>query len=141
MVSFASGPKELRIREQSPQYPNSLSLRLIREIHAQLLSNVRGANRTPGEFRTSQNWIGAAGSTPANATFVPPPVPEMHTALDNFEKFLHTNSDLPDLVHCGIGHAQFETIPPFLDGNGRVGRLLITFLLCQKETPGSPCCI
>ncbi len=110
-----------------------LSLRLIREIHAHLLHNVRGANRTPGEFRTSQNWIGAAGSTPANATYVPPPVPEMHTALDNFEKFLHTDADLPDLVHCGIAHAQFETIHPFLDGNGRVGRLLITFLLCQKE--------
>jgi Fic family protein len=108
-----------------------LSLRLIREIHAELLKGARGANRTPGEFRRTQNWIGPEGSTLATATFVPPSVPEMHQALDNLEKFLHDES-LPVLIHSGLSHAQFETIHPFLDGNGRVGRLLITFLLCQR---------
>lgn len=107
-------------------------LRLIREIHAELLSGVRGAERTPGEFRRSQNWIGPAGCTLQTATFVPPPVHEMHQALDNFERFLHEGGHLPRLIHCGLAHAQFETIHPFLDGNGRVGRLLITFLLCQQ---------
>jgi Fic family protein len=114
-----------------------LSLRLIREIHARLLTGVRGSNRTPGEFRASQNWIGPIGCTLANATFVPPPVPEMLTALDNLEKFLHDDS-LPLLIQCGLAHAQFETIHPFLDGNGRVGRLLISFLLCQKHALERP---
>lgn len=109
-----------------------LSLRLIREIHERLLAGVRGAERTPGEFRRSQNWIGPQGCTLANATFVPPPVHEMQTALDNLEKFLH-DTTLPVLIHCGLAHAQFETIHPFLDGNGRVGRLLITFLLCERK--------
>ncbi|MGE5206762.1 MAG: Fic family protein [Chlamydiota bacterium] len=109
-----------------------LSLRLIREIHAELLKGVRGAHRTPGEFRRSQNWIGPENCTLTTATFVPPPVPEMHEALDNLEKFLHDEKTLPALLHCGLAHAQFETIHPFLDGNGRVGRLLITFLLCQR---------
>jgi len=107
-------------------------LRLIREIHAELLQGVRGSERTPGEFRRSQNWIGPGGSTLQTATFVPPPVHEMHQALDNLEKFLHGAKSLPRLIHCGLVHAQFETIHPFLDGNGRVGRLLITFLLCQQ---------
>lgn len=110
-----------------------LSLRLIREIHGKLLEGVRGAMRTPGEFRRSQNWIGPANCTLATATFVPPPVHEMHESLDNLEKFLDDTSGFPALVHCGLAHAQFETIHPFLDGNGRVGRLLITFLLCQRE--------
>jgi Fic family protein len=114
-----------------------LSLRLIREIHGKLLEGVRGANRTPGEFRASQNWIGPAGCTLTDATFVPPPVHEMHQALDNTEKFLHDHS-FPLLIQCGLVHAQFETIHPFLDGNGRVGRLLITFLLCQKQALGRP---
>jgi len=114
-----------------------LSLRLIREIHVKLLAGVRGSNRTPGEFRTSQNWIGPQGCTLANATFVPPPVHEMDTALDNLEKFLHEES-LPLLIQCGLAHAQFETIHPFLDGNGRIGRLLITFLLCQKRALERP---
>jgi Fic family protein len=114
-----------------------LSLRLIREIHAKLLTGVRGSNRTPGEFRTSQNWIGPNGCTLTNATFVPPPVPEMLTALNNLEKFLHDDS-LPLLIQCGLAHAQFETIHPFLDGNGRVGRLLIAFLLCQKRALERP---
>jgi Fic family protein len=109
-----------------------LSLRLIREIHAKLLEGVRGGHRTPGEFRTSQNWIGPAGCTLGQATFVPPPPHEMHGSLDNLEKFLHDATPYPVLVHCGLAHAQFETIHPFLDGNGRVGRLLITFLLCQR---------
>ena len=114
-----------------------LSLRLIREIHSKLMAGVRGQNRTPGEFRKSQNWIGPAGANLAAATFVPPPVPEMKEALDKFEKFLHDES-LPVLIHAGLAHAQFETIHPFLDGNGRVGRLLITFLLCHKKVLHRP---
>ncbi len=109
-----------------------LSLRLIREIHEKLLQGVRGANRTPGEFRRSQNWIGPANCTLATATFVPPPVHDMQEALANLEKFLHDEKTYPTLIQCGLAHAQFETIHPFLDGNGRVGRLLITFLLCQR---------
>ena len=108
-----------------------LSLRLIREIHSKLMTGVRGQNRAPGEFRKTQNWIGPAGADLTSAIFVPPPVPEMKDALDKFEKFLHDES-LPVLIHTGLAHAQFETIHPFLDGNGRVGRLLITLLLCQK---------
>jgi len=122
--------------ERLREFP--LSLPLIKELHAQLMHDVRGAEREPGEFRRSQNWIGPAGSTLTNATFVPPPPHEMMTALDNFEKFLHTNQPMPVLIHCGLIHAQFETIHPFLDGNGRVGRLLITFLLCQKEVLEQP---
>lgn len=109
-----------------------LSLRLIREIHTELLRGVRGAHRTPGEFRRSQNWIGPENCTLETATFVPPPVHEMHQALDNLEKFLQDRTSLPMLIHCGLAHGQFETIHPFLDGNGRVGRLLITFLLCHR---------
>ena len=114
-----------------------LSLRLIREIHSELLHGVRGAHRDPGEFRRTQNWIGPAGADLASATFVPPSVPEMQGALDKFEKFLHDES-LPVLIQCGLAHAQFETIHPFLDGNGRVGRLLITLLLCQRKVLHRP---
>ena len=114
-----------------------LSLRLIREIHAELLKGVRGENRSPGEFRTSQNWIGAANANLSNAVFVPPPVYEMKQALDNLEKFIHDES-LPVLIHCALAHAQFETIHPFLDGNGRVGRLLVTFLLCERDIMQRP---
>ena len=114
-----------------------LSLRLIREIHAELLKGTRGAHRTPGEFRRTQNWIGSAGANLANATFVPPPVPEMKEALHKFEQFLHDDS-LPVLIQTGLAHAQFETIHPFLDGNGRVGRLLITFLLCERKVLHRP---
>ncbi len=110
-----------------------LSLRLVREIHAELLKNVRGGERTPGEFRKSQNWIGPSGCSLNQAEFVPPPPHEMLKALDNFEKFLHDKESLPVLIHCGLAHAQFETIHPFLDGNGRIGRLLITFLLCERN--------
>ncbi len=105
-----------------------LSLRLIREIHAALLNSGRGAERMPGEFRTSQNWIGAPGATLATASFVPPPPSELMAALGNLETYLHRGT-YPVLVDAALAHAQFETIHPFLDGNGRVGRLLITFLL------------
>lgn len=110
-----------------------VSIRLIREIHKLLLHGVRGARLTPGELRTSQNWIGAGGCTLNEATFVPPPPHEVPTSLGALETFLHSESDLPQLVQIGLAHAQFETIHPFLDGNGRIGRLLITFLLCQRE--------
>ena len=109
-----------------------LSLPLIKEIHAILMEGTRGSASSPGEFRRSQNWIGAAGATLQTASFVPPPVPEMKDSLHGFEKWLHTDS-MPTLLQCGLAHAQFETIHPFLDGNGRVGRLLITFLLCQRQ--------
>lgn len=115
-----------------------LSRRLIREIHGVLLQGVRGAERSPGEFRTSQNWIGAGNVPLARATFVPPPVHEMQQALDDFERFLNLERQLPSLLHCGLAHAQFETIHPFLDGNGRVGRLLITFLLVHRGVLSRP---
>ncbi len=106
--------------------------RLLREIHEVLMTGVRGGERTPGEFRRSQNWIGPQGCTLSDANFVPPSVGDMADALDQLERFLHDRASLPHLVHCGLAHAQFETIHPFLDGNGRVGRLLITFLLCER---------
>lgn len=115
-----------------------VSLRLLREIHELLLSGVRGRDKTPGEFRRSQNWIGPGGSALNEAEFVPPPVHEMNQALHDFESFLHESANLPPLIHCGLAHAQFETIHPFLDGNGRVGRLLITFLLCWRGTLHRP---
>lgn len=114
-----------------------LSLRLIREIHDRLLDDVRGQERQPGEFRKSQNWIGPGGCTLKTATFVPPPPHEMREALSDLEEFLHDES-LPALVHAALAHAQFETIHPFLDGNGRVGRLLITFLLCHRKVLSRP---
>jgi Fic family protein len=110
-----------------------VSVRLIKEIHARLLQGVRGARLTPGELRTSQNWIGPGGCSLNEATFVPPPPHEVPQALGDLERFLHAENELPQLVQIGLAHAQFETIHPFLDGNGRVGRLLITFLLCQRE--------
>lgn len=106
-----------------------LSLRLIREIHSKLMKNVRGAHANPGEFRRSQNWIG--GSRPGNARFVPPPVENLMECLGSLEEFLHDGTvKLPVLVKVALVHSQFETIHPFLDGNGRLGRLLITFILC-----------
>lgn len=108
-----------------------ISLRLIREIHGKLMEGVRGEYQTPGEFRRSQNWIGPAGSTINSATLVPPPVDEMHIALAELEKFIHLPSDLPKLVRAGLIHYQFESIHPFLDGNGRSGRLLVTLLLLE----------
>ena len=109
-----------------------VSVRLIREIHAKLLEGVRGQYYTPGEIRTTQNWIGPGGCTLREATFVPPPPHEVAHHLSELERFLHSDTPLPVLVLIGLVHAQFETIHPFLDGNGRVGRLLIAFLLCQQ---------
>lgn len=106
-----------------------LSLRLIREIHEKLLHGVRGQHKTPGDFRTSQNWIG--GPSIETATFIPPPVHELMRCLSDLEKFIHTQA-LPVLIRTGLMHAQFETIHPFLDGNGRVGRLLTTFYLYKE---------
>lgn len=115
-----------------------VSVRLIREIHEKLLRGVRGSMLTPGDLRTSQNWIGPGGSTLNEATFVPPPPHEVPNSLGQLELFLHGQSDLPLLVKIGLAHAQFETIHPFLDGNGRVGRLLITFLLCENGVLHKP---
>ena len=115
-----------------------VSVRLIREIHAELMRGVRGGRLTPGELRTSQNWIGPAGCTLATATFVPPPPHEVSQALSDLERFLHDGAGLPPLVQVGLAHAQFETIHPFLDGNGRIGRLLIAFLLTEKRLLSRP---
>jgi len=121
-----------RLREGFP-----LSNRLIREIHGVLLSRGRGSGKDPGEFRRSQNWIG--GSRPANAAFVPPPHTAVPDCMGALERFLHAGEDgLPVLVRAALAHVQFETIHPFLDGNGRVGRLLITFLLCHARVLGEP---
>lgn len=106
-----------------------VSLRLIRELHARLMEGVRGRQLTPGKFRKTQNWIGPAGSTIETATYVPPPVDEMQAALGEMENFIHADLDLPALVRAGLVHYQFEAIHPFLDGNGRVGRLLVLLLL------------
>lgn len=114
-----------------PELP--VSIRLIREIHAELLQGARGSHLRPGELRTSQNWIGPPGCTLNEAIFVPPPPHEVPAALGKLETFLHNPNRLPSLVWIGLAHAQFETIHPFLDGNGRVGRLLITFLLCEQK--------
>ena len=110
-----------------------LCTRLVKEIHEQLLHGVRGGLLRPGELRRSQSWIGPTGCSLRDAHFVPPPPHEIGNLLSDLEKFVHSPGDLPALVWIGIVHAQFETIHPFLDGNGRVGRLLITFLLCQQE--------
>jgi len=115
-----------------------LSLRLIREIHSELLKDGRGAHATPGDFRATQNWIGPAGAGLAQATFVPPPVPEMKEALAAFESFLHADADMPMLFEVGLAHAQFETIHPFLDGNGRLGRLLLVFFLIERGRLSAP---
>ena len=114
-----------------------LSLRLLKDMHAILLRGGRGKNKQPGEFRKSQNWIG--GSRPGNAAFVPPPPNKLMDCLGPFETFLHTGSDeIPTLVKAGLSHVQFETIHPFLDGNGRLGRLLITLLLCHDQILKQP---
>jgi Fic family protein len=115
-----------------------LSLRLVRELHAQLMDGVRGERATPGEFRRSQNWIGPPGSTAQTATYVPPPVPEMGEALGAWERFLHRRGELPDLIQCALMHEHFEAIHPFLDGNGRIGRLLITLFLIERERLAQP---
>ncbi len=114
-----------------------LSLRVIKEIHAQLMQGVRGAHGTPGEFRRTQNWIGAPGSTLNTAKYVPPTVDDLMDCLGSFEKFLHDRT-LPPLIQIGLCHYQFEAIHPFLDGNGRMGRLLITLLLIERKILPSP---
>jgi len=121
-----------RLREGFP-----LSLRLIREIHEVLLSKGRGSDKEPGEFRRSQNWIG--GTRPGNAAFVPPPADRVTECMGQLELFLHEETHgLPLLIRAGLVHVQFETIHPFLDGNGRLGRLLITFLLCAEGALREP---
>lgn len=136
VVNYIAAMKHGLARLNQDGFP--LSLRLIQEIHAKLMAGARGGHRNPGEFRRSQNWIGPSGCTLATASFVPPPVPEMTQALGDLERFLHEGKELPPLIHCAYVHAQFETIHPFLDGNGRVGRLLITFLLCQQDILRQP---
>lgn len=114
-----------------------LSLRLLREIHGILLAEGRGADKTPGEFRRSQNWLG--GSRPGNAIFVPPPPELLMGCLDPFEHFLHDEPEsMPSLIKAALAHVQFETIHPFLDGNGRLGRMLITLLLCNDKVLSEP---
>jgi Fic family protein len=119
-----------------PELP--VSTRLIRAIHAKLMEGVRGERLTPGDLRTSQNWIGPVNSTISTATFVPPPHHVVPDALGDLEMFLHQQDDLPPLVRIALAHVQFETIHPFLDGNGRVGRLLITFLLTERGVLHKP---
>lgn len=126
---------DLGLQRLAADFP--LSSRLIREIHSVLLATGRGSNKDPGEFRRSQNWIG--GTRPGNAVFVPPPPAEVLDAMTHLERFLHTEDDgMPTLLRAGLAHVQFETIHPFLDGNGRVGRLLITFLLCHAGVLRQP---
>lgn len=115
-----------------------VSLRLIREIHERLMRGVRGEHSTPGEFRRSQNWIGAPGCLLNDATYVPPPLEEMRACLDALEHFLHAEHDIPPLVQLALTHYQFEAIHPFLDGNGRVGRLIIVMLLCLWKLLSQP---
>jgi len=113
-----------------------LSLRLIKEIHAKLLWGVRGERKTPGEFRTSQNWVG--GASLQTAVFIPPPHAEVMSLMGNLEKYLHDIMPVPILIKTGLIHAQFETIHPFLDGNGRIGRLIVTFYLYQQGVLRKP---
>lgn len=115
-----------------------LSLRFIREVHAELMQSPDARTKKPGEFRTSQNWIGPPGALLADAAYVPPTPADMWVALDNLERFLHEPGGLPSLVHAAVMHSQFEMIHPFLDGNGRVGRLLITFLLRDRGVLHQP---
>lgn len=115
-----------------------LSLRLVRELHERLMRGVRGEYATPGEFRRSQNWIGAPGSTPETAVYVPPPPEHLMEVLGAWERFLHERGRIPDLVQCALMHEQFEAIHPFLDGNGRVGRLLIKLFLIERGRLSQP---
>ncbi len=120
-----------RLKEGFP-----LSLRLVREMHEKLLTTGRGAGKQPGEFRTTQNWIG--GTRPGNATFVPPPPDCIMECLGNLETFLHDKQTYPVLIRAALAHVQFETIHPFLDGNGRLGRLLVTLMLCEDQALHAP---
>ncbi len=134
-VSNYVAAMDLGLQKIKDDFP--LSLRLIRDIHQTLMTSGRGSGKQPGEFRTSQNWIG--GTRPGNATYVPPPPDEMMNCLYQLESFLHQeDSDLPVLVKAALVHLQFESIHPFLDGNGRLGRLLITFILCENRILKEP---
>ena len=115
-----------------------VSTRLIKEIHEKLIQGVRGSLLTPGELRRTQNWIGPGGCSIGEATFIPPPPDKLAELLSDLEKYLHADSKLPLLIKIGLVHAQFETIHPFLDGNGRIGRLLISFLLCERKALSKP---
>ena len=115
-----------------------LSTRLIREMHAAILAGVRGRTRQPGELRASQNWIGSPGATIETATFVPPPADELGDLLTDLERFVHETPQVPPLVQAALVHYQFETIHPFLDGNGRLGRLLIVFFLVVRDRLPEP---
>ncbi len=123
-----------RLREDD--FP--LSLRLLREIHAELLASGRGSDRNPGQFRVSQNWIGSPQSTLKNAAFIPPAIDDMNQALTDLERYFYEDDGMPSLIKIALIHAQFETIHPFLDGNGRMGRLLITFWLCYQDILSQP---
>jgi Fic family protein len=115
-----------------------VSIRLVREMHAVILAGVRGRNRQPGELRTTQNWIGSAGATIETAAFVPPPPDELDALLADLERFVHEDPQLPPLVQAALLHYQFETIHPFLDGNGRLGRLLIVYFLVVRDRLPEP---
>ena len=115
-----------------------ISSRLICEIHEILMKGVRGEGATPGLMRTSQNWIGSPGCTLMDATYVPPPVPEMKQCFSDLERYIHSNAKEPALIQCALVHYQFEAIHPFVDGNGRIGRLLITFMLLEKKLLSQP---
>lgn len=116
-----------------------LSGRLLRELHEALMKDVRGQEKTPGEFRRSQNWIGPPNCTLAQATYVPPPHdPEMHECLTQLERFMHERGTMPELIQCALIHEHFEAIHPFLDGNGRIGRLLITLFLVERKRLSKP---
>lgn len=115
-----------------------ISSRLICEIHGILMEGVRGEHATPGFMRTSQNWIGSPGCTLTDATYVPPPEQEMKQCFSDLEKYIHLNAKEPALIQCALVHYQFEAIHPFVDGNGRIGRLLITFMLLEKELLSQP---
>jgi len=118
--------------------PLPLAGRLVRELHSILMRDVRGEYATPGEFRRSQNWIGPAGTTPATAKYVPPPVEQMHETFKQWEIFVNARGRMPDLVQCALMHEYFEAIHPFIDGNGRVGRLLIPLFLIERGRLSKP---
>ena len=122
--------------DRLPDLP--LSLRLLKEIHSVLMEGVRGGDKQPGEFRRSQNWLGPEGCTIEDATFIPPPWQDLQQHLGNLEAFIRKEDNLPTLIRCGVAHAQFEMIHPFLDGNGRLGRLLITLMLSEREVLSRP---
>lgn len=115
-----------------------VSIRLINEMHKLLMTGVRGDNLSPGEFRKIQNWIGPPNAIKQNATYVPPPIPEMKQAMSELEKFIHAKTNLPPLIRLALIHYQFEAIHPYIDGNGRIGRLLITLMLCADELLPQP---